>query len=584
MHHISILLSLVFCFSLNTSEFETPYEKSGKTHSATHEQAIAYYQRLDATYEQVKLLEYGKTDIGRPLHLVVISKDKVFDPEEIRQSGKRVLFINNAIHPGESCGVDACMMLARDLMEQSSMAKLLDHAVLCIVPIYNIGGSLNRGCCTRANQIGPAEQGFRGNAKNLDLNRDFVKCDSKNALSLSRMFTAWQPDVFIDTHTTNGADYPAHLTYIPSLPSKAPKQLNGYMQASLIPAIKKHMAAAEVPISPYVYSMGMTPDKGIMGFIDHPRYSSGYANLFHTLSFITEAHMLKTFEQRVNATYEFILGTLTHVNKEHEEIGRVIRQSRESVKQKDEYVLTWELDKSRKSGLMFSGYEAKFKTSEVTGLDIWYYDRNAPYTKEIDYFEFYKPTFSVKKPKVYIVPQAYDEVIERMQANGVVMQELKEDITVEVEVSYITSFKNRNRPYEGHFYHDEVTTRREVMPMKYYKGDQVIITDQVKNDYIVHVLEPESHDSFFRWGFFDGILMQKEYFSPYLFEEEAAQMLKDNPKLKSAFDAKKAEDEDFAKNGWAQLSYIYQRSPYYEKSHNRYPVGRWNGATSDLGL
>jgi hypothetical protein len=584
MTRIFLILSIAFCFSFISNEFETPYEKSGKTHSATHEQAIDYYERLDDTYEQIKLLEYGKTDVGRPLHLVVLSKDKVFDPEEIRQSGKRVLFINNAIHPGESCGVDACMMLARDLMEQSDMQNLLDHAVLCIVPIYNIGGSLNRGCCTRANQVGPAEQGFRGNAKNLDLNRDFVKCDSKNALSLSRIFTTWQPDVFIDTHTTNGADYPAHLTYIPSLPSKAPAQLNGYMQASLIPAIKKHMAQAEVPISPYVYSMGRTPDKGIMGFIDHPRYSSGYANLFHTMSFITEAHMLKSFEQRVNATYEFILGTLTHVNKEHEEIGRVITQSREAVKEQDEYVLTWELDKSRKGSLMFSGYEAKYKKSEVTGQDRWYYDRNAPYTKEIDYFEHYKPTFTVKKPEVYIIPQAYDGVIKRMKANGVEMEELRQDMTIEVEVSYITSFKNRTRPYEGHFYYDEVTTRREVMSMKYYKGDKIVVTNQVKNDYIVHVLEPESHDSFFRWGFFDGILMQKEYFSPYLFEDEAARMLKEDEKLKEEFEAKKAEDEAFAKNWWAQLSFIYQRSPYYEKSHNRYPVGRFSGSMSTLGL
>ena len=476
------------------------------------------------------------------------------------------------------------MMLARDLMEQQAMEGLLDHTVLCIVPIYNIGGSLNRGCCTRANQVGPAEQGFRGNAKNLDLNRDFVKCDSKNALSLTRMFQTWLPDIFIDTHTTNGADYPAHLTYIPSLPDKAPPQLNAYMQEALLPAIKKHMAAQEIPISPYVYSMGRTPDEGIMGFIDHPRYSSGYANLFHSLCFITEAHMLKTFEQRVTATYQFIVGTLGHMQKEHEEIGRVLAQSRESVKSKDEYVLTWELDRSRKSSLMFDGYEAKFRKSEVTGQQIWYYDTQAPYSKEIDYFENYKPTMSVKKPNIYILPQAYDEVIERMEANGVVMQELPEDIRVQVEVSYITSIDNRDRPYEGHFYYDKVETRREVMEMTYYQGDKVIVTDQLANDYIVHVLEPESHDSFFRWGFFDGILMQKEYFSPYVFEPEAAQMLKDDPEMKAEFEKKKADDEKFANNWWAQLSWIYQRSPYYEKSHNRYPIGRWDGSLSELGF
>jgi len=392
------LTALLF-FSLVSDKFETPYEKSGKTHSATHSQAIAYYEALATDFPEIKLLTYGQTDVGRPLNLVVINTDRVFDPAQVRQSGKRILFINNAIHPGESCGVDACMMLARDLMEQKELTSLLEHTVICIIPIYNIGGSLNRGCCTRANQVGPAEQGFRGNAKNLDLNRDFVKCDSKNALALTRIFQTWLPDVFIDTHTTNGADYPAHLTYIPSLADKTPPVINSYMQQKLLPAIHTHMTKEEIPISPYIYSMGRTPDQGIMGFIDHPRYSSGYANLFHCFSFITEAHMLKTFEQRVNATYAFITGTLQHLNANHEKIGKVITQSREEIAQQVDFVLTWELDRSRKGSLLFSGYEAKYKKSEVTGQDRWYYDRNAPYTREIDYFEHYRATQSVRTPQ-----------------------------------------------------------------------------------------------------------------------------------------------------------------------------------------
>jgi len=169
-----------------------------------------------------------------------------------------------------------------------------------------------------------------------------------------------------------------------------------------------------------------------------------------------------------------------------------------------------------------------------------------------------------------------------MQASGVTMKRLSTDVELEVEMSYITSFKSRSRPYEGHFYHDEVQTRRETMKVAFHKGDYVIIPNQHRNDYIVHVLEPESHDSFFRWGFFDGILMQKEYFSPYLFEDEAAEMLRSDSDLKERFEAAKANDSSFAKKAWAQLSWIYQRSPYYEKTHNRYPVGRWNGKIGTL--
>jgi hypothetical protein len=583
--HLFPFLALLFSLSYAQAQpFVTPYEQSGRTHSATYAQALAYYEALAKAYPEVQVIEYGLSDVGKPLQLVVLSGSGEFDPEKVKAEGKRVLFINNAIHPGESCGVDACMMLARDLLKQPELKSLLEEVVLCIVPIYNVGGSLNRSCCTRANQVGPAEQGFRGNAQNLDLNRDFVKCDSKNALTFTRMFQTWLPDAFIDTHTTNGADYPAHLTYIPTLASKAPPALAAYLQKQMIPDLQAHMAEQEIPISPYVYSMGRTPDEGLMGFIDHPRYSSGYANLFSCLSFITEAHMLKSFEQRVTATYQFILGSLHHLHAHSAEIGELIAASRQQIARQAEHVLTWELDTSRQEQLLFDGYEARFETSKVTGLSIWHYDRSAPYQKEIPYFPHYRPIQKVKKPQAYLLPQAYDEVIERLQANGVKMQEISRDTVLTVEASYISSFKSRNRPYEGHFYHDEVKTRREQVEMRFYAGDKVIFTDQPANAYLVQVLEPEGHDSFFRWGFFDGILMQKEYFSSYLFEEEALRMLEADPELKAEFEAKKAAEPSFAQNGWRMLYFLYQRSPYFEPTYLRYPVGRWQGKRENLPI
>ncbi len=573
------LLMLASCASptLPPPDFETPYEKSGQVSSATHTEALAYYQALDQTYDQIKVLEYGKTDVGRPLHVVVVSKNGVFDREALVAQGKRILFINNGIHPGESCGVDACMMLARDLMAKPALNAYLDHVVLCIIPIYNIGGSLNRSCCTRANQVGPTEQGFRGNAKNLDLNRDFIKCDSRNARVFTQLYHDWLPDVFIDTHTTNGADYPAHLTYIPSLPDKADPAIRAYMADHFLPAVKDHMKQAEIPICPYVYNMGRTPEDGIMAFIDHPRYSSGFANLFNSFGFITEAHMLKTFEQRVTATYAFIIGTLGHINAHHEAVGEAVAKARSAAAARKEVTLTWTLDTSRVDPLLFSGYEAKFAKSNVTGQQRWYFDQNSPYEKEINYFGHYKPLVKVQKPRAYIIPQGYDRVIERMANNGVEMKALARDTVLEVEVSYITEYKSRSRPYEGHFYHDDVKTRREVQQIAFYAGDKIIYTGQASDDFVVHVLEPEAHDSYFRWGFFDGVLMQKEYFSPYLFEEEAEKMLAADEKLKADFETKKSAEPAFANNWWAQLFYLYKQSRFYEPTFMRYPVVRWDG-------
>jgi hypothetical protein len=559
------------------NDWQTPFEKSGGTQSATYEEAIAWYQRLDQEYEGVQILEYGKTDIGKPLHLVVVSQEGLTDPAEARRQGKRVLLINNAIHAGEPCGVDACMMLVRDLMQKEVMQHLLDRIVIGIVPVYNIGGYLNRGRFSRANQEGPEAHGFRGNARNYDLNRDFIKADTRNARSFYQLFQEWMPDVFVDTHTTNGADYQAVLTYIATQQDKIAPVIADYMQEVMLPALQTHMDDAGQEMCPYVYSRG-TPDDGIAAFIDLPRYSSGYAALFQTMSFITEAHMLKPYSQRVEATYTFLEGMLAHIDQHAVTIGDLINEARQNTRQQAEFDLAWELDRERVDKLSFKGYEAQYKQSEVTGQDRLYYDQEAPFTKEIDWLKHYKATATVTKPIAYIVPQGEEKTLERLRLNQIRMHTLAEDLRLDVEAYYIENLQTGRNSYEGHYYHRTLEVRKDTQEIQLYAGDVVVFTDQWRNPYLVHVLEPQAQDAFFRWNFYDGILMQKEYFSAYVFEETAAALLAADPVLKAAFEARKAEDKAFAENARAQLNFVYQRSPYYERTTlRRYPIFRWHG-------
>ncbi|MEL7342964.1 MAG: M14 family zinc carboxypeptidase, partial [Bacteroidota bacterium] len=141
-HPLLICIVLFCCFSLHAQE--TPFEQSEGTKTATYAEAIAWYQQLDQASDQLRVLEYGLTDFGKPLHLVVISEDGLSNPAEIRRRGKRIVFVNNGIHPGEPCGIDASMMLARDLLNDADKNQLLDEVVLVIIPIYNIGGAFNR--------------------------------------------------------------------------------------------------------------------------------------------------------------------------------------------------------------------------------------------------------------------------------------------------------------------------------------------------------------------------------------------------------------------------------------------------------
>jgi len=190
------LTALLTCFIYCQAQAQlTPFELSpDKNYTATYAQVISYYQKLSRQYPQMKLFNYGTTDIGKPLTLIVLSKDKIFDPAQIKKQNKRVLLINNGIHPGEPEGIDASMMLTRDLLKNNKLPK---DVVLCFIAVYNIDGCLNRGV-SRPNQNGPRAYGFRGNYRNLDLNRDFIKADSRNALAFMQILNKWQPEVFLD--------------------------------------------------------------------------------------------------------------------------------------------------------------------------------------------------------------------------------------------------------------------------------------------------------------------------------------------------------------------------------------------------
>ncbi len=550
----------------------TPFEKN-ENRTATYYEVIDFYESLANDYPQLKVTAFGKTDSGHPLHEIILSTEKDWDARSNKSKGKNVLLINNAIHPGEPCGVDATMMLVRDYLEKKELQEYLKNTVIVVIPFYNIGGGLNRNSMTRANQDGPESYGFRGNAKNLDLNRDFIKCDSKNAESFNILFSKWKPNVFIDNHTSNGADYQYTMTLIATQHNKLDPSIAGYMNDNLLPKLYSDMESEGWEMTPYVYARE-TPDDGIAGFLDLPRYSSGYAALNNTISFMPETHMLKPFKDRVLSTYAFMYVMIKNMHKDAKTIKTVFDKAIYNVKTKKEFDINWKLNREKSTTISFKGYEAKYKPSEVSGLDRLYYDRNAPYEKDIPLFNTYEPTVTIEKPAAYIIPQAYHEIIERLRWNGVTMHRLDKDQVLNVDMYLIKDYDTRESAYEGHYLHSNVTVELQNKKWQYFEGDYIVKVDQASNEYIVQTLEPQGPDSFFAWNFFDGILMQKEYFSSYVFEDLAAQYLKEDPKLKKQLEAKRKEDPEFAKNAYAQLKFVYENSGHYEPTHNLYPVGR----------
>ncbi|MBV6653057.1 MAG: hypothetical protein KI786_04835 [Mameliella sp.] len=577
MRKTPILLTIL-CIAISCSvsaqqpsALTAPFEQDSNR-TATYQETIAFYETLSVAFPQLKLQPHGNTDAGFPLHTAVLSSEGAWQPETAKAQGKTVVFINNAIHPGEPCGVDATMILLRNWLQDPKKMELLDRLVIVVVPFYNIGGGLNRGAHSRANQNGPEAHGFRGNARNLDLNRDFIKADSRNAQTFNQVFSRWQPDLFVDNHTSNGADYQYTITLIPTQSDKLDPNLASYLDQQLLPGLYEDMKADGWEMTPYVYARS-TPDEGIAAFLDLPRYSTGYAALHNAIGFMPETHMLKPFKDRVMSTYTFMNNLLTTAWKDHETIQAARSKAITNSIQKDSFALSWTLDQNRQVPQTFKGYAAKYKPSDVSGLERLYYDRSAPYTKEIPYFKFYNTSSTVKKPRAYLIPQAYYDVLDRLQWNGVSLFRLTKDRSVEVEMYRIADYKDR-AAYEGHYLHYNTTLETETTNITYKEGDYVIFTDQPANRYIIETLEPHAPDSFFSWNFFDGILMQKEYFSAYVFEDKAAMMLANDPELEAALEARRADDPEFAKSARAQLNFIYERSPHYEPTHRRYPVSR----------
>lgn len=563
---ILLLILNIYCFAQLT-----PFEKNNGTATATYAECISFYQKLTSEYDQIKILDYGLTDIGKPLNLVVLSKDKIFDPQKIHQLHKAVFFINNGIHPGEPGGVDASMIMTRELLKHNTIPE---NVVIIIIPLYNIGGALNRGSFSRANQNGPESYGFRGNAQNLDLNRDFIKTDSKNSIAFQKIYNAWNPEIFVDTHVSNGADYQYVMTLIETQKDKLNPILDHYMSYNLVPHLYQEMKKVGFEMTPYVDHIAETPDSGIVGFLETPRYATGYTTLHNTIGFITETHMLKPFAKREESTYDFLKIMLNKVAHDANLIIETKHKADEAVKNQKVFPISWELNQDSSKMINFKGYEGKHKPSEVSGFPRLYYDRNEPFTKEIPQFNLYQPNVTVEKPFAYIIPQAWDKVVKLLALNQVKVSRLAHDTTLEVQSYYIDDYKTLPKPFEGHYVHSGVKVHLVKNKIKYYKGDYIVYPNQTSNRYIVETLEPQATDSFFAWNFFDSILGQKEYFSPYVFEDLAANLLKQNPDLRKKLNEAIEADEKLKSSGQAQLNWVYQHSPYFEKTYLRYPVAR----------
>jgi hypothetical protein len=246
---------------------------------------------------------------------------------------------------------------------------------------------------------------------------------------------------------------------------------------------------------------------------------------------------------------------------------------------RNKFYLNWQCDTSKFTFINFKGFAAKHKASEVSGLPRLYYDRNEPFEKQVKFYNQYAPVDSVEVPVAYIIPRGWWKIIEKTFLLGyfknITNETIKRDTTIEVETYQLENFNTVKNAYEGHYLHSNTKVSKSKKLIQFHAGDYIIKPNEsFLKRILIETLEPTAPDSYFNWNFFDAVLQQKEGYSDYVFEDVAAEILKNDASLQKQLDEKRKVDEAFAKSATQQLDWVYKHSKYYEGKVNQYPVYR----------
>ena len=577
-----------------TADWRTPAEIGAYRTTPDYAETVAYLERIAAAApNQVKIENFGKTGEGRDLKIVIASKDGVFDPDAIHASGRVILLVQNAIHAGEMDGKDACLALLRDIAITKTQAALLDHTVLVFIPVYNIDGHERRSAYNRINQNGPELAGWRGNATNLNLNRDYMKADAPETRAFLKMFHRWLPDFFVDDHVTDGADFQYDVTFtIDAGPDVAPATAK-WIRESVTPELERQVdASGHLAFPTYITLNDDTdPAKGLGFNQNPPRFSTGQIILENRPGMLVELHMLKDYKTRVTGNYELLRALLEVMNRDAAKLIALNRQADADAAKLGAHALGSEqfplaLDgNGETTPTLFHGYKYTRELSAISGTMMISYTHE-PWNISLPMMTGVKVTASTTPPAGYIIPPQWTQVIDVLAAHDVQMRRTTAAWTGKVERYRCSGMQWQGPPFEGRhpifagenpgaepgrFGVCSLTSETMTFPA----GSVVVALNQRLSKVAIQWLEPEAPDSAMRWGFFDPIFEQKEYGEAYVLEKLARENLAKDPALKAEFEHRIQADPRFAASPEARLEFFYERSPWYLENHvGEYPLGR----------
>lgn len=559
--------------------WQTTAEATNYAKTSRYDEAIAYAQKLDKASALITYQSIGKSGEGRDIPLLVAATGNASTPALARKTGKAVVFIQAGIHAGEIDGKDAGLALLRDIAITKTRSELLKDVVILFVPIYSVDGHENWSAFNRINQNGPEEMGFRANSNNLNLNRDYMKADAPETRAWLKLWNEWKPDLFIDCHVTNGADFQYNVTYEYAHFQEVAPSIKTWMDEHFDGVVVPNAEKDGNLLTHYVEFAGREVTGGIATFIATPRFATGYTAIRNRAGLLIETNVYKTYKSRVRGTYDVLRYFVEEAGNAKSSlfVANVTADTQtiergKTYDEKRQYPLNLSINREKSTPLAFKGVKYTMEDSTISGGQRIIYG-SEPMNTTIPRFDDARVATSVAPPLYYIVPPQYKDVIEVLGLHGVQFTKIKAPLTVEVE-----SYKLTEPRWATSSFENRITLTAKPTPVTetrtFIAGSILVPLDQEAANVAIHLLEPAGPDSFLCWGFFNSIFEQKEGGSGYVLEKLARDMLAKDPKLQEEFD-RRLLDPAFNRSPQARLRFFYERSPYYlNQKIGVYPVGR----------
>jgi len=560
----------------------TPFEASGLSRSPSYDETMSWLRRLAAATPDISLTPIGRSDEGRDVVMMIAARGVAHTPGALIASGRPIVLAQAGIHSGEIDGKDAGMMLLRDMTVAGSRAGLLDRVNLLFVPILNVDGHERSSPYSRINQRGPEQMGWRTNSRNLNLNRDYAKLETEEVRAIVAVINRWRPDLYIDLHVTDGVDYQYDVTWGVSPDYGWSPHSSRWVEGVMAPAVDGALEAMGHVPGPLIFAVnGDDLSGGNAVWMGTPRFSNTYGTARHLATVLVENHSLKPFDRRVLGTYVFLEATLAVVGEHGADLRAANAQDRQT--RPDPVVLSWTGGEgARREMRDVKAIRSERVASPVTGGDVvrW---TGEPVDQEVPFFFLNVPAAVAERPAAYLIPAAWSAIADKLRLHGIEVETLAEPTTVRAQRYRLpeaalddggTSFDHRGAAYEGRVRVAPGRLETEPAVVDLPAGSFRVDTDQPLGTLAVLLLEPESPDSLFQWGYFLEILSRTEYAEAYVLEPLARAMLGDDPELAAEFRRKLDEDPGFAADERARLQFFYTRSPFYDDRFKLYPIAR----------